>query len=297
MDKQALIKFTKNIRNFHAPYVYTEKLKKINQFFIEEGLDSCVLGLSGGIDSSLVYKLFLDASEQPESPLKIVVGCFMPIYSNGITGQDTALTHVNELIKVCMHSDAFQFRMIDLSAASKAYNVAVVRDTEDSNWLQGQIDSIVRTPALYGMAAKLQHDGFKSIVIGTTNRDEGAYIGFFGKASDGMVDLQPIGDLHKSEVYELAEMIGVPKCIIDRKPMGDVHDAKTDEEMIGAPYWFLEAYTNLLEFNMQDRIQELYLNPDFKLYIDNIEKIHRHNLHKYKVGSPARYIDVMERHV
>jgi len=297
MNKQELIKFTKNLRAFDALYVYAAKLRLINEFFTKENLNACVLGLSGGVDSSLVYKMFLDASKQPGSPLKCVMGCFMPIYSNGITGQDSALMHVGELINVCRFSDAFQFRMIDLSEASKAYNTVVVRDTKDSNWLQGQIDSIVRTPALYGMAAKLQHEGFKSIVIGTTNRDEGAYIGFFGKASDGMVDLQPIGDLHKSEVYALAELCGVPQSIINRKPMGDVHDAKTDEEMIGAPYEILEAYTILLELGLHDQIQNLYLNPEFKTYIDNIEKIHKHNAHKYKVGSPARYIDVMERNV
>lgn len=299
MDKQELIEFTKKLRGFDARKVYDQKLKKINEFFKQEGLDSCVLGLSGGIDSSLVFKLLLDASEQPESPLKRVLGCFMPIYSNGITGQNNALMHINELLDVvCISYKAFSYCKKDLTEASKAYGYAMnVHNAKNSKWLQGQIDSIVRTPALYGMAAKMQTEEFKSIVVGTTNRDEGAYIGFFGKASDGMVDLQPIADLHKSEVYAISELCGIPKSIIERKPMGDVHDAKTDEEMIGAPYWFLEAYTNLLEFDMHDRIKDLYQNEEFKIYIDNIEKIHKHNAHKYKVGSPARYIDVIERFI
>ena len=53
---------------------------------------------------------------------------------------------------------------------------------------------------------------------GTTNRDEGAYLGFFGKASDGMVDLQPISDLHKSEVRALATRLGVPAEIVEAAP-------------------------------------------------------------------------------
>jgi NAD+ synthase (glutamine-hydrolysing) len=48
---------------------------------------------------------------------------------------------------------------------------------------------VIRTPALYGAAALLQTHGYRSVVVGTTNRDEGSYLGFFGKASGGMVDL------------------------------------------------------------------------------------------------------------
>src|SRR5690606_27646773 len=122
---------------------------------------------------------------------------------------------------------------------------------EQNNWDEGQLASIVRTPCLYYNAAILQSQGFKSIVVGTTNRDEGSYIGFFGKASDAMVDLQPIADIHKSEVYEVAKLLNIPQEIIDAKPRGDVYDGRCDEEMIGAPYWFLEMYLLMKQYKSE----------------------------------------------
>jgi NAD+ synthetase len=271
--------FCKQLRNFDKIKVYFSKLIKINNFFKEEKLDSAVVGLSGGIDSSLVYKLLIDASKFPTSPIKRVEGVFMPIDALGITGQHKAEIYVHELINSI---EGTTFIKKDLSKVAKEYyNVLGTNDP----WTCGQIASIVRTPALYGIAAKLQHEGYKSIVVGTTNRDEGAYIGFFGKASDGMVDLQPIADLHKSEVYDLAELCGIPECIINRPPEGDVWDGRIDEEMFGAPYWFLEMYQILIENDAR------YLVG----MCANIEIQHMKNKHKYKVGSPSRYIDVMKR--
>lgn len=284
----------KDLRGFNFDKVYKAKIKAINDFFIEEGLDSVVVGLSGGIDSSVVLKLLLDASASFNSPIKKVMGAFMPINNSpGITGQAEAEAHVDLLNKgLYCYSRVYIYKLIDLSFAAVSYHLSM--DAKDP-WVCGQIDSIVRTPALYGLAAKLQKDGYKSIVAGTTNRDEGAYIGFFGKASDGMVDLQPIADLHKSEVIEFAKYLHVPKCIIDRKPMGDVHDAKVDEDMFGAPYWFLEMYEILLENNATYLINYLTDCDEAKKWALNIEIQHQKNAHKYKVGSPARYVDVIKR--
>jgi hypothetical protein len=55
-------------------------------------------------------------------------------------------------------------------------------------WASGQLVSYLRTPMLYYQTALLTEQGFRSIACGTTNRDEGSYIGFFGKASDGSID-------------------------------------------------------------------------------------------------------------
>jgi len=136
-----------------------------------------------------------------------------------------------------------------------------------------------------------------SIVSGTTNRDEGAYLGFYGKGSDGMVDLQPIADIHKSEVFKTSKLFNIPNEVIEAVPSGDVWDGRNDEQMIGAPYQFIEAYLIMLEKNRLDLLDELEIGDKekAKLWISNIEKIHKTNLHKYKVGLPARFIDVMPR--
>jgi NAD+ synthetase len=293
---QGLIEYCKDLRGFYVYDTLISKAYAINKFFEEEKLDSVVIGLSGGIDSALVYYLMLHASMYPKSPIKQVHGIFMPIKSRGITGQDAARFHYNELINCIPEHWKFKAhnRTVDLSSVANQYYIAL---NPKDDWTCGQIASIVRTPALYGAAAKLQSEEHKSIVVGTTNRDEGAYIGFFGKASDGMVDLQPIADLHKSEVREMAKILGVPKEIINRPPEGDVWNDVTDEELFGATYDVLEMYQTLLDNNATYLISKVKDSPELVKYILNIESAHEKNLHKYKVGSPARYVDVLKREI
>src|SRR5262249_12362719 len=159
-----------------------------------------------------------------------VVGLVLPIAGRGATRQEEAATGATALLDTlgveawrCPLGGALSELVASLERGSGARFDA---------WSEGQMLSVTRTPALYGAAALLQADGYRSLVAGTTNRDEGAYLGFFGKASDGMVDLQPISDLHKSEVYALARMLDVPHPVLDAPPTGDVFDGRTDEEMI-----------------------------------------------------------------
>ena len=86
---------------------------------------------------------------------------------------------------------------------------------------------------------------------------QGGYIGFFGKASDGMVDIQLISDLHKSEVHALARHLDVPASVIAAVPTGDVFDGRTDEEMIGASYDFIELYMLVLALGGEDQARML----------------------------------------
>jgi len=293
------------IRGFDVDHYIDQKIKLINDFFHSNGLDSAVIGLSGGVDSSIVYALLMEAQKFPGSPIKRVVGLIMPINSTGTTGQHLAKEKALRLAEILNG----EYKVVDLSSPNVAYLEASGFTSSPDPWSVGQLASIVRTPCLYFHAALLQSQGYKSIVVGTTNRDEGSYIGFFGKASDAMVDLQPIGDIHKSEVYQVAEKVGIHKTITGDAPRGDVWDGKTDEEMIGAPYWFLEMYlllkdhkipfspevgkcltkSGILDFS--DEIEE------YKKFSDAIEEIHRKNAHKYGVGSPAYFIDVYRRKI
>jgi NAD+ synthetase len=288
-----IIWHTKIIRNFNSEKYLVAKTEKINSFFKENNLDSCVLGISGGIDSAVVYKLLLRASKQNSSPLKKIVALLMPIYGIGTSNQNNAM---EKGLKVIEASGITSCYVNDLTTAMESYCATLKSSHNPDAWSVGQLASIVRTPHLYFHAALLQQEGFKSLVSGTTNRDEGSYIGFFGKASDAMVDLQPIADIHKSEVYEIAKLLNVPEEVINATPAGDVWDGKTDEEMIGAPYWFLEMYLLMKEYkidpgkNISKEAMPIYLN-----YAKAIESIHNKNAHKYQVGNPSHFIDVMPR--
>jgi len=294
------------MRPFNAQEYIDKKVNAINKFFFRAKLDSVVIGISGGVDSALVLALFVEAAKRPGSRLKQIRCLAMPIHGSGVTGQDATINKGHLLLDTYKDCGILVYRHLDLTDAYNAMvSQAYAQDTSD--WTDGQMASVLRTPMFYYQAAILQKRGYKSIVAGTTNRDEGAYIGFFGKASDGMVDLQPIADIHKSEVYKVAELLGVPAIITNDAPRGDVWDNKTDVEMIGAPYSFLqklvETKCGIYKTYAQDLEQAahqyqrwiLLRTGDEKIWAENIEKLHKTNKHKYQVGSPAHFIDVMER--
>jgi NAD+ synthase (glutamine-hydrolysing) len=115
-----------------------------------------------------------------------------------------------------------------------------------------------------------------------------------------MVDLQPIADIHKSEVYKLANLLGISESIINRTPVGDVFDGSTDYDLIGARYDNVEYFQLLDDYNIprveginsvSHVMDKLAIQDEFTA----IMNIHKKNAHKYKVGLPSRFIDVMLR--
>ena len=297
-----LFDLAKSIRAFNPKKELENKILKINEFFSDEGLDAAVLGLSGGVDSALVASLLVEAANRKDSPIKRIRFLIIPIVCSGSTSQSLATRQALTVVGSFNRSGLWDSLVCDLTSTfDELINNSNCHKVK-SNWADGQLVSVLRTPVLYYHAALLQAENFKSIVVGTTNFDEGSYIGFYGKASDGMVDLQPISDLHKHEVKELAKLLKVPKEVIDAEPRGDTYDGRIDEEMIGAPYWFLSSYLIFKECHANwppAKIQKLkkeikkasgkkYL--EYLKYSLNIEKLHRKNLHKYSVGSPARYL-------
>jgi len=288
-------------RGFNARRILEEKLRGINAYFLEHKLSGAVVGVSGGIDSAVVLGLLKRASEQEGSPLREVLAVSLPFtVDQGATNQDVARENASRV------AEAFGVRLacMDLGSTFEALRVTArsgVMKRGDA-WADGQLVAYLRTPALYYLAAILTSQGNPAIVCGTTNRDEGAYLGFFGKASDGMVDLQIISDLHKGEVYELGRLLGVPKSTLRAAPTGDVFDGKTHLEMIGTPYCFVELYTHWLSLDEARRQTFLSRLPtqaraQFQVWGARVEEMHRYNAHKYAAGNPSRHLETMPRAV
>ena len=80
------------------------------------------------------------------------------------------------------------------------------------------------------------------MVMGTGNHDEDGYLGYFCKAGDGVVDVQLIADLHKSEVFKVGAVLGVPQSILSSPPSADLWEGQTDEDELGVTYDFVVVH-------------------------------------------------------
>lgn len=282
-------------RGFDPDACTLAKASLLNDYMRKHGLKGCVLGVSGGVDSALVFALAVTASRMEDSPIRRILPLLMPIHSRGASNQDVATARGRELLK----RFGFEPGEADLTKAFHALEEAVDAGAKikGGDWAVGQLASYLRTPGLYYASSLLSQEGIPSLVLGTTNRDEGTYLGFFGKASDATVDLQLISDLHKSEVYAAAEKLGVPKSILEAAPTGDMYDSRLDTDVFGAPYDFVELFLALkcLPHEESQELSSGWTAEDkkqFDVFAANLENLHKYNAHKYIVGSPAIHLDI-----
>lgn len=297
----ALLAELRRRRGFAAQRCVQAKISLLNTYMAATGLRSCVVGVSGGVDSAVTLALACAAMRAPGSPIQRVVAALVPMFvAEGATNQDLALARGREVAEWF----AAQAVTVDLSAGHVAVKAAVdgALGLVGGPWAAGQLVSYLRAPAFYYLTSLLAQEGLPAVLLGTTNRDEGGYIGFFGKASDGMVDIQLISDLHKSEVYALARRLEVPASVIAAAPTGDVFDGRTDEQMIGASYDFVELYTLWLaqDGDLRDRLLAALGAEARAQFADQgarLEALHACNAHKYLGGSPAIHLDAYERAV
>lgn len=274
------------------------KTQKLNNYFRESGLKAAVVAVSGGVDSALVLQLVHYAASLPGSPIARIVPVLLPVFDpNAATGQDSATARGAELCKQL----GLEPLIIDLTPAHQSLSRAVSGSfaINGGHWAMGQLVAYSRTPALYYITSLLSQEGLPAVLVGTTNYDEGAYLGYFGKASDGMVDLQLISDLHKSEVYSCAKYLGnLPISILNVAPTGDMYDGRLDEEVFGAPYEFVELYLRLKRSSAVSHFTSRLPPKDaaiFTRWSHNLEELHRYNAHKYLGKSPAIHLDILNR--
>ena len=288
-------------KNFNAKDYVEKKAKVINEYMSKFNLKACVVAISGGIDSAVVLGIINYAFKQKNSPIKKVIPLLLPITkSTGVTNQEDATIRGKELCdKLGLKS-----YVVDLSRINTTIreDLEPVLGIKGEDWAIGQLGPYSRTPILYYTTSLLSQEGMNAIICGTTNKDEGTYLGYIGKASDGMVDVQIISDIHKSEVYKVGEYLDIPKSIMEVTPSGDMYDNRSDETVFGAPYDFVELYLNYLNYDENKKRELLnFLDKDskeqFNFYAKNLENLHKYNLHKYMGCSPAIHFDLWDSSV
>lgn len=276
----ALIKYRRE-RQFNPQQWVMDKCATLNAYMRIHGLKGCVTSISGGIDSAVVLALCSRSMRMADSPIKKNIGLCQPISSSA-----WALSRGKENISSCGATEIVVDQTELHQQLSKVVEDAV--GIKGNSFAAGQLRSYMRTPSAYYVAQLLSQDGYPSIVMGTGNKDEDFYLGYFCKAGDGVVDVQLISDLHKSQVFAVAEVLGVPESTRTASPSADLWDGQTDEEELGFPYdfveWFTGWYISQSEVTKIDFVDSLSpeAKKQFKEFSAACEGVHRRNAHKLK---------------
>jgi NAD+ synthase len=191
----------------------------IHQFLrahaLGEGGRGVVVGLSGGVDSALVARLARDALGA-EHVLGVLLpdALFAPSLLEETRGYAASL--------------GIESRVLPIDPVERAYR-ALLPEVRDRVTL-GNAVARIRMTVLYSIARERGR-----LVAGTGNKSE-LLVGYFTKYGDGGVDLLPIGDLYKTQVWALAEQLDLPSAIRERPPTAGLWEGQTDEEELGLRY-------------------------------------------------------------
>jgi NAD+ synthase len=227
-------------------------------------IKSLVVGISGGIDSSVVSTLCA-LTGMPT----YVVG--MPI--NQLENQESLSDAHGKWLESKFNN--VKFIKTDMSSVYDSFLQTISNDIGENfatnKLAQANTRSRIRMVTLYQVATTVN-----GIVVGTGNKVEDYGVGFYTKYGDGGIDIAPIADLYKTEVWRLGEHLGVDERIISAPPTDGLwDDGRTDEDQIGTSY-------AMLEWVMEKGLSEdpLFLNEEQTNAINVYQKFHMQNKHK-----------------
>jgi len=197
----------------------------LNDYLSKSNLNGFVVGISGGVDSALTASLCAKTGHK-------VLLLNMPIRQTQ-SEFSRACLQIADLEANYENVSSIQ---LPLSTVFDEFTNVVPKTVQQDFLAMANSRSRLRMTALYAIA---QANG--CLVVGTGNKIEDFGIGFFTKYGDGGVDLSPIADLTKTEVFRLAKEIGVIPEILNAKPTDGLwEDGRSDEDQIGASYPELE---------------------------------------------------------
>jgi NAD+ synthase len=202
-----------------------EKLRKV-------GAKGFVLGVSGGIDSAVVLRLCARAVGDDR-----VLALLMP-------EKDSPKGDFEDSKMLC-EDEGVEFKVIDITGPIYAFKKAIGKNI--SRRYLANIKARCRMITLYHYA-----NSEWRLVVGTSNKSE-LLIGYFTKFGDGGADLEPIGDLYKTEVRQLAKELGIPEKIIKKAPTAGLWRGQTDEAEMRIDYTRLDAVLLGIELGLYEK--------------------------------------------
>ncbi len=228
----------------------------IGHFMRSAGKDKVVIGISGGLDSAVVAKLCSDVLGNRN------IICLALPYGKGSIAEADALRLGKELdLDIEVKDIAPMMGLLETSL-----NVSDLSDL-------GNLKARTRMLVLYTIASKNN-----ALVVGTGNKSE-LLTGYFTKFGDGASDFLPIGDIYKTQVFELAGRIGIPDHFIEKAPSADLQKGQTDEADLGMTYAQLDRILHGFELNLSTDSIAGKLSLDLKM-VEEVQQRMIRNIHK-----------------
>ena len=241
--------------------VHNELVEFLRESFKKAGFSKAVLGLSGGIDSALVAYLLRDALGKEN-----VLAIMMPYKSSN----PDSLNHA----KLVVEDLGINSKTIEITDMIDAY---FKNEKEASSLRMGNKMARERMSILFDYSSKEN-----ALVVGTSNKTE-IYLGYSTQFGDAACALNPLGDLYKTNIWDLSRYLKIPNELIEKKPSADLWEGQTDEQEMGLTYKEADQVMyRLLEENKT--VEEVLAEGFNKDLVDNI--VRRMNRSEYKRRMP-----------
>lgn len=256
----------------------------IKDYSNKSSIKTLVVGVSGGVDSAVVSTL----CAMTGMPLILVE---MPIHQNK-EQVDLGKSHISNLKSRFSNVKSLEYDLTNVYEEFKKIDEIQLSDKEQYEFTLSNTRSRLRMTTLYNVAGQTN-----GLVVGTGNKIEDFGIKFFTKYGDGGVDISPIGDLLKSEVFKLGEEINVIEGILNAKPTDGLHDdGRTDEDQIGASYDELEAVMafetpGMSYFNHKSKLQEHDRFEEVMTIYNTMNKLGEHKMNMPPIYEVKRFLN------
>tara|TARA_B100001113_G_scaffold113856_1_gene92571 strand:+ start:2907 stop:3686 length:780 start_codon:yes stop_codon:yes gene_type:complete len=236
--------------------------KWIRKYADDNGISALVVGISGGIDSAVTSTLCAKSGLE-------TIAVNMPIHQDS-SQYNLAKRHIEWLENGWSNVKS---HLVDLTESYDSYVEGALNGLEITEISLANTKARLRMTTLYAIAGSRN-----GIVVGTGNKVEDFGVGFYTKYGDGGVDISPIADLLKSEVYALAKQMSVIEDIQNSTPNDGLWtDGRTDEDQIGATYEELEWAMNQANLAHSEDLSNRQ-----KEVLDIYRRLNKSNSHKMK---------------
>jgi NAD+ synthase len=231
----------------------------------DAGLDGVVVGVSGGVDSAVAMYLATSALGREH-----VTGLILPFRTSGADAKEDAIGVINDL--------GIRYEEVRITPMVETYerNVGKLDDIR-----LGNVCARMRMIVLFDRSKE-----YNAIVMGTGNKTE-ALLGYATVFGDMACSINPLGDLYKGQVYQLAKALGVPGKIIEKTPTADLWPGQTDEGEMGITYLDVDRYFYYLveKGKKPVELRDMGFEPAFQRNV--IERVNR-NLFKRELPIIAK---------